>query len=728
MQDLRKLKVLELKALANEHEVKFKQGIVKAELVKLLLPYATDYDEDEVENADFSTPSKSVLTAANLTVAEQLQLLEKQAELERERAEREAKLAQQKAEHEAMLAEREAREQAMLEERRAEREAALLKEQAMLKHELTMKELEKQDELNRWNRPSVSNVPNNMFRVDIAVKLVPKFDEKDVDLFFTNFEKIAELNKWPKANWCSVLQSLLIGKAARAYSKLTLHECGDYDVVKDRILNAYEHVPEYYKNKFRFCKKREHDSHTDYAQHVSIMCDRWLRAAGADDFDKLKELVMLEQFYNGVSSEVKVFLLEKPSDKLQATARKADEYAVVHRRYNNAANDHVINNVSKPKTETNNKPTETNNKPNNNNQSHPHKNREPKSKEHVICFYCHKPGHFAASCKAREQANKQYVGFVSQSTSQSSRQSHTENTPQDARLSQTGTNDNTVLFINHTTSDIQTCGISQSVKENLYHIPITFTADKDKIMIYAYRDTGAKLSLLRDGVLESKYLRPLHKSVQIFGIGGFVVGNFPAYEVTVQLSNNQEFKKVEIVLVPHNFELPDNMNMLCGNNVDMPLFSCFALTRAQAKQLTEEARPGPMHNVVAQETVIDECRAEVAQQVDIDKQDIGLQRMSVNLCDVGIEELIKLQKADATLAKVFEQVKDVNVENSVYYYLNDKGLLMRHFQHDDSYDVHEQIVAPYCLRGQLLQIAHDIPASGHLGMTKTRNRLLRYFY
>ena len=39
-----------------------------------------------------------------------------------------------------------------------------------------------------------------------------------------------------------------------------------------------------------------------------------------------------------------------------------------------------------------------------------------------------------------------------------------------------------------------------------------------------------------------------------------------------------------------------------------------------------------------------------------------------------------------------------------------------------------QIVVPASLRPKLVQIAHEIPAAGHLGVAKTQSRLLRHFF
>ncbi|XP_023932287.1 uncharacterized protein LOC112042257 [Lingula anatina] len=53
------------------------------------------------------------------------------------------------------------------------------------------------------------------------IRLVPKFQEKSVDKFFPQFEKIAEHLQWPFEVWPTLLQSVLVGKAAEVYSALS---------------------------------------------------------------------------------------------------------------------------------------------------------------------------------------------------------------------------------------------------------------------------------------------------------------------------------------------------------------------------------------------------------------------------------------------------------------------------------------------------------------------------
>jgi len=49
------------------------------------------------------------------------------------------------------------------------------------------------------------------FKVDVAVKLVPKFSEQDVESFFLAFEKVAQLNRFSEDQYGAVLQAHLTG-------------------------------------------------------------------------------------------------------------------------------------------------------------------------------------------------------------------------------------------------------------------------------------------------------------------------------------------------------------------------------------------------------------------------------------------------------------------------------------------------------------------------------------
>ena len=70
------------------------------------------------------------------------------------------------------------------------------------------------------------------------------------------------------------------------------------------------------------------------------------------------------------------------------------------------------------------------------------------------------------------------------------------------------------------------------------------------------------------------------------------------------------------------------------------------------------------------------------------------------------------------------------VEKPEHPYFLRSGVLVREWK--DKLSPHEaafhQVVVPTSLRATLLTVAHDIPAAGHLGVAKTKDRLIRHFY
>ena len=60
------------------------------------------------------------------------------------------------------------------------------------------------------------------------------------------FEKVSENTEWLRDMYCLFLQSVLTGKAKDMYCALSTAQCANYGLVKERILQANELVPEVY--------------------------------------------------------------------------------------------------------------------------------------------------------------------------------------------------------------------------------------------------------------------------------------------------------------------------------------------------------------------------------------------------------------------------------------------------------------------------------------------------
>lgn len=76
---------------------------------------------------------------------------------------------------------------------------------------------------------------------------------------------------------------------------LSLEDSLNYETVKTAILRAYELVPEAYRQKFRHHKKAPQQTYVEFAGEKGTLFEKWCVASKADNFEKLKELILLEE-------------------------------------------------------------------------------------------------------------------------------------------------------------------------------------------------------------------------------------------------------------------------------------------------------------------------------------------------------------------------------------------------------------------------------------------------
>ncbi|XP_062895413.1 uncharacterized protein LOC134341476 isoform X1 [Mobula hypostoma] len=213
-------------------------------------------------------------------------------------------------------------------------------------HELRLKQFEAEEvdkqreeaERQRWFEVQGwlqgGSVPDlgDRFSASREVKLVPPFDEAEVDKSFLQFEKVAQNRRWPKDSWAVMLQSVIQGRAQQAYSALTLEEAADYDSVKEAVLKPYQLVPEAYRQKFRDLGKSGNQTYVEFANEKFVYFSRWCTSDGVNgDVSNLKELVLIEEFKRCDPDEMKTYLDEKDVAILQEAARLADELVLTHK-------------------------------------------------------------------------------------------------------------------------------------------------------------------------------------------------------------------------------------------------------------------------------------------------------------------------------------------------------------------------------------------------------------
>ena len=320
LEPLKKLKKENLIKVAAHYGITPAIGATKSHILDLIKEHCVENNIiDEVEEKP---------------IAETAEIVKLKLDFEREerRLAREAEKAAREEARELRLAElKEARELREL-ELKAEQEKALLeaeKEAAAREHELKMASLGKQSPS---DKAGVFDPARN-------IRLVPPFQEKEVDKYFAHFEKVADSLNWPKESWVLLLQSVLVGKAQEIYGSLSVEQSSNYEHVKEAILKAYELVPEAYRQKFRNYLKYDSKTHVEFAREKENLFNRWCHSKEiGQDFKKLKQMVLLEEFKDKVRPDIRSHLDEQKVEELEKAAIMADDYALTHKMSSKSGN------------------------------------------------------------------------------------------------------------------------------------------------------------------------------------------------------------------------------------------------------------------------------------------------------------------------------------------------------------------------------------------------------
>ena len=110
------------------------------------------------------------------------------------------------------------------------------------------------------------------FRVEQATKLLPKWNESDIDTFLCSFERLDEANGWPKEKFLAIIQPYFSTKAQKVF--LNLSADLTYNDTKEQLLLAYEIVPEWHLKKFRTQGKSDKETFSDHAYNLTNLFDR----------------------------------------------------------------------------------------------------------------------------------------------------------------------------------------------------------------------------------------------------------------------------------------------------------------------------------------------------------------------------------------------------------------------------------------------------------------------
>ena len=288
-----------------------------------------------------------------------------------------------------LLEDRKRRDEEIAEERRHREEEARRREEEARRREEEARQREKERreemallkslvESSRPAVPSAGTGEEGAARIaPVQEKLVlAKFVEgDDVDAFLTTFERVMTGYKIPEGRWAMQLAPQLSGKAQQAYASLGADAAADYREIKKAILRRYDVCEETYRQRFRFARKKEQESYSEFASRLRDLADKWL--AQCDSVPSVIEKVLREQLLDVVPTELRVWLCERKPKSVADIGVWADDYQMARKRRSG----------EDPRTSG--------------------RRKEMLGKEARTCHSCKKEGHIAANCPEKPQSQPQ---------------------------------------------------------------------------------------------------------------------------------------------------------------------------------------------------------------------------------------------------------------------------------------------------------------------------------
>lgn len=592
-------------------------------------------------------------------------------------------------------------------------------------HELQLRKLELQHQHLTHSHASFAHTPPvATFRVDAAIKLVPKFDESDVESFLLTFERIAQLNSWPKDKYTAILQAHLTGKALKVFTELTTEQCRNYDTLKAALLISYAVVPEVHRKRFRTMRKQYSETYSEFAFRLTQSFTRWLEGEEAyNGINRMREIIKLEQFRENLDADLTVWLIEQKPRTLSDAARLSDQYVAIRktkkqdhsfvkpytqRSQNNSGfvqhssvgtsspqvDSHVDSDEKQKLSQEVDKTVHIDNKESN-----------KTSNRNIVCFYCKKPGHVISSCRKRlaKEASKAStpINLVS-------------------RKQEIAITENPVLIKN-----IQMLDVAVDPGYRDYCIDVTLIKpDSSHKQIVLLRDTGALQSLLSKEALSDKDYVQTNEYRLIRGVSGKTL-RVPLVEVTFVGDHVNGTFVLGLI-----DKLPEGVHGLMGNDMcDSETCNILAVTRAQHKTAQQQLQ---------KESEINNSQtdADCGTNNDCLDSELCIAQLWNNVDVVDKETLKMLQRADPVLKPLITRTLELTDNNNDQlvnkcseYFLKDDILMRSYLSRSlPSGSETTQIVVPAPLQQKVLYLAHDAPLAGHLGTAKTLSRILQHFY
>jgi len=589
-------------------------------------------------------------------------------------------------------------------------------------------------------------------RVAFRDMIRPFTEGSDMLLYLVNFERTCKRAGVDKAMWSACLLTVLPPKTADILAQLSANEADNYDTVKAALLKRHRLGAEALQKKFRHMTKSEHETYHDLAYRLEICCSQWLEAAEVKTKEEAQALMCLEQFLNALPHSIRVWILDQQKSDLRVSeaATLAEEYA--NRRGWNTSGDrgrlkpkyvqNKADNVNRkdsteqsvahgqrPADPESAKPPENSNIPAEKNKQFEKKARGPR------CYGCNERGHVRPECPRTGVLSLLSVNELSlpHSDLELLKPNMT-----DALL----VNDTqcTVLRDNGATYDIiheslvspehylgKCVWIRQPLLESSICLPVAAVK-----IVGSASALETEAAVFKHLPLEFPYIFS-NRSNLLLKTSGRSFESFSAIQPQmISVTTRSAAKAQKKVAVTPQEQIPQTSvskspPQRAGDDLERTIPGPSVPEDADTRQ-HEVAEPSAQSEVVADSVETADKGADdalVAPGSLLPPASTNLDK----LLHVSTNGFAAHQQADRSLDVMWSIAKGLQKSRhpSIVYVVRD-NLLFRKYSSKRTGQEYEQLVVPKQFRPQLLKLVHDNPWTGHLGVNKTKERLLTEFY
>ncbi|KAL8625691.1 hypothetical protein ACOMHN_043966 [Nucella lapillus] len=649
-----------------------------------------------------------------LEIEERKEEQEREERKQKEEQEREDRRQEQEREDRRQEQEREERkqkEEQEREDRRQERECEERKYEREREREREHQRFEIQDkesQLSHEERENVRQYEVELRRIESEahfarreqnapqpinkVKMPFLEDKDDVETYIAQFERVATLNDWPAEEWGTRLAPLLKGDAREAYVQVPIEDSANFQVIKRTLLKRHQLNAITYRKRFRTAKPRDNEEDYVFWDRLSHMIDRWVEMSGKEKTD-LGEMLVMERFLETQSVEKARFIREREPNNRHDTIRAADlfeESRMAERRF---VNGKMVDRQERPRNPGNELDLQR--------PSLFRRDEPPTQDKQYFGNRESRPipmGNFRNIGARPEPVVNRYVRrgppTFGNNTGKGCYRCGGSHFIKDCKMPERAS-----ILIGEEVYDDTIQAFTRAgdqTRNHDYYCEVSIEGKKAKAM----RDTGATQTQVRKELVPDECYTGKSKMV-------------------TYANNSQE--RLPMALV--HMETPyftGRVEVLVANVAPIPIIIG---NREVRNAQTKEAKEVGKKETLA--PVIGEPSTSAAREPET------LNVKQTCLANVTPKELKEAQEGDETLRKPFYQARqgDAGIARSSgansHYYLR-KGTLYRKFT--STVRSLNQVVVPKKYRQGILNIAHDPPMSGHLGVKKTKDRITASFY